>query len=64
VTLRELGADDLRAVDPALTAEVMQALDPHRAVSARTLTGGPAPDMVLAEVDRLEAELRGLGFEP
>jgi len=64
VTLRELGADDLRAVDPALTAEVMQALDPHRAVSARTLPGGPAPDMVLAEVALLEAELRGLGLEP
>jgi len=64
VTLRELGAEDLRAVDPTLTAEVMQALDPHRAVGARTLPGGPAPDMVLAEVARLEAELRGLGYEP
>ena len=64
VTLRELRAEDLRAVDPTLTAEVMQALDPHRAVGARTLPGGPAPDMVLAEVARLEAELRGLGYEP
>lgn len=64
VTLRELGAEDLRAVDPALTPEVMQALDPHRAVGARTLPGGPAPDMVLAEVARLETELRGLGYEP
>ncbi len=64
LTLRELTPDDLRGVDPALTPEVMEALDPQRAVGARTLTGGPAPDMVLAEVARLETELRGLGYEP
>jgi argininosuccinate lyase len=64
VTLRELDAEDLRAVDPALSADVMTALDPHRAVAARVLPGGPAPDMVLAEVARLDAELRALGYEP
>ncbi len=64
VTLRELGPEELHTVDPALTPEVMQALDPHRAVAARTLPGGPAPDLVLAEVARLEAELRALGHAP
>jgi argininosuccinate lyase len=64
VTLRDLKPDDLRTVDPALSAEVMEALDPRRAVAARVLPGGPAPDMVLAEVARLEEELRALGYEP
>ncbi|HVT07397.1 MAG TPA: argininosuccinate lyase [Polyangia bacterium] len=64
VTLRDLKTDDLRGVDPALSPEVMAALDPRRAVAARVLPGGPAPDMVLAEVARLEEELRALGYEP
>ncbi len=64
VTLRDLSAEDLRGVDAALSAEVMEALDPRRAVAARVLPGGPAPDMVLAEVARLEEELRALGYEP
>jgi len=64
VTLRDLKPDDLRGVDPALSGEVMEALDPRRAVAARVLPGGPAPDMVLAEVARLEEELRALGYEP
>jgi argininosuccinate lyase len=63
-TLRELGPEDLRDVDPALSADVMRALDPHRAVAARVLPGGPAPEMVLAEVARLESELRSLGLDP
>jgi hypothetical protein len=32
-------------------------------VAARTLVGGPAPSQVLREVERLEGELRELGFE-
>ncbi len=64
VTLRELGAEDLREIDAALSPEVMQALDPGRAVAARGLPGGPAPAMVLIEVARLEAELAALGLEP
>jgi argininosuccinate lyase len=42
---------------------VLDALDPARAVAARSLTGGPAPEAVRREVTRLEAELTGLGFE-
>jgi argininosuccinate lyase len=64
VTLRDLGAEDLRAIDAALSPEVMQALDAGRAVAARALPGGPAPAMVEREVARLEAELTALGLEP
>ncbi len=64
VPLHELGAEDLRAIDSALTPEVMQALDAARAVGARKLVGGPAPEMVEREVARLEAELRALGLDP
>jgi argininosuccinate lyase len=63
-TLRDLGAEDLRAIDAALSPEVMQALDAGRAVAARSLPGGPAPAMVEREVARLEAELTALGLEP
>ena len=66
VSLRDLGADDLRAVDPnqpSLIPAVLDALDPARAVAARTITGGPAPAAVRREIARLEAELRALGFD-
>jgi argininosuccinate lyase len=38
-------------------------LNPNQAVAARTAIGGPAPVQVMREVERLAAELRGLGFE-
>jgi argininosuccinate lyase len=63
VSLRELTADELRAADASLTPSVLDALDPARAVAARSLTGGPAPEAVRREVARLEAELTDLGFE-
>jgi argininosuccinate lyase len=63
VSLRDLGADDLRAVDPSLSAQTMAAMDAGRAVAARALPGGPAPAAVERELARLEAELRALGFE-
>lgn len=63
VSLRELGAAELAAVDPRLTATVMKALEPARAVAARTVVGGPAPEAVTREVTRLAAELTALGFE-
>jgi argininosuccinate lyase len=67
LSLRELPAAELPAVAPELAGEVgtgaLAALDPARAVAARTLPGGPAPAQVLIEVERLEQELRALGFE-
>ena len=64
VPLRELDRGGLRAIDPALSPAVMEALDPARAVAARGLPGGPAPATVERELARLEAELRALGLEP
>jgi argininosuccinate lyase len=64
VTIRDLGDADLRAIDPALSSTTLAALDPVRAVSARTLPGGPAPEAVARELTRLEHELRGLGLDP
>ena len=63
VSLRELPESELPRIAPELDAAALDALDPGRAVAARNLTGGPAPAQVLAQVERLEAELRGLGFE-
>jgi argininosuccinate lyase len=63
VSLRELGADDLKGVDDELGPDDLDALDPARAVAARSLPGGPAPAAVEREVARLEAELRALGLE-
>jgi argininosuccinate lyase len=64
ISLRDLGADDLRAVDGALSPKILQALDPARAVAARSLIGGPAPAAVEQELARLEAELRAAGHQP
>jgi argininosuccinate lyase len=63
VSLRALGAADLAEIDAKLTPKVLEALDPSRAVAARTIVGGPAPEGVLRELSALETELRGLGFE-
>jgi argininosuccinate lyase len=63
VSLRELNAADLAAVDLSLTPAVLDALDPARAVAARAVTGGPAPEGVRRELAALEAELRALGLE-
>jgi argininosuccinate lyase len=63
-SLRDLDADDLRAVDAALSPKILQALDPARAVAARSLIGGPAPAAVEQELARLEAELRAAGHQP
>jgi argininosuccinate lyase len=62
ISLRQLATDDLKAIDPRLTPPVLNALNPERAVAARTVIGGPAPESVRSEVARLAAELRSLGF--
>jgi argininosuccinate lyase len=63
VSLRAIPVADLAGIAPELDERAMGALDPEKAVAARTLPGGPAPAAVLARVEALEAELRGLGFE-
>jgi argininosuccinate lyase len=63
VSLRALDATQLAAIDAKLTPKVLEALDPARAVGARTVTGGPAPEGVRRELVALETELRALGFE-
>ena len=63
LSLRAIPAADLTGIAPELDARALEALDPERAVAARTLPGGPAPTAVMARVEALEAELRGLGFE-
>jgi argininosuccinate lyase len=63
VSLRALDAADLAAIDAKLTPKLLEALDPARAVAARAVTGGPAPDNVRRELDALEAELHALGLE-
>jgi argininosuccinate lyase len=63
VSLRALDAADLAAIDAKLTPKLLDALDPARAVAARSVTGGPAPKSVRRELDALEAELRALGLE-
>jgi argininosuccinate lyase len=63
VSLRAIPVADLAGIAPELDERAMGALDPEKTVAARTLPGGPAPSAVLARVEALEAELRGLGFE-
>ena len=63
VSLRALDAADLASVDAKLTLAVLDALDPARAVAARVVPGGPAPEAVRRELAALEGELRDLGFE-
>ena len=57
VELRGLSLEDMRAVHPAFGPEVVQWLDPERAVDRRDLTGGPARSRVLAEIERISAAL-------
>jgi argininosuccinate lyase len=59
VELAALDLATLRAAHPAFDADVADWLDPARAVDRRDVTGGPARSRVIAELDRLDAELAG-----
>jgi len=61
VELAALSLDELRAAHAAFGPEVSEWLDPARAVDRRDLPGGPARTRVLAEIDRISAEL---GVQP
>ncbi|MEO8701509.1 MAG: argininosuccinate lyase [Kofleriaceae bacterium] len=57
VELAQLSLAELRAVHPAFEADVAEWLDPVRAVNRRDVIGGPAEARVVAEIDRLTADL-------
>jgi argininosuccinate lyase len=63
VSLRDVPEHDLPQIAPELHAAALQALSPSRAVAGRAVVGGPAPSQVTLEVQRLAAELKGLGYE-
>ncbi len=62
--LAQLPLADLKAVHASFEADVADWLDPTRAVDRRDLTGGPARVQVLAEIERISAELDGVGVQP
>jgi argininosuccinate lyase len=57
IELAALPLADLKAAHPKFEADVASWLDPARAVDRRDLPGGPASTRVLAEIDRISAEL-------
>ncbi|MBA3451836.1 MAG: argininosuccinate lyase [Deltaproteobacteria bacterium] len=61
VELGQLSIEELKAVHILFEADVADWLDPARAVDRRDLPGGPAKSRVLAEIDRISAEL---GVQP
>jgi argininosuccinate lyase len=63
VSLRDVPEHDLPQIAPELHSAALQSLSPSRAVAGRAIIGGPAPAQVTREVQRLAAELKGLGYE-
>ncbi|MDX2093246.1 MAG: argininosuccinate lyase [Kofleriaceae bacterium] len=57
VELAQLSLSELQTAHPAFSEDVSTWLDPERAVDRRDLPGGPAKARVLAEIDRISAEL-------
>ena len=57
VELAQLSVDELRTAHPSFDADVSEWLDPNRAVDRRDVIGGPARAQVLAEIERVEAQL-------
>jgi argininosuccinate lyase len=57
VDLSELSLADLQAMQPAITADVFEALTLRGSLAARNVLGGTAPAQVLAQVARHRARL-------
>jgi argininosuccinate lyase len=57
VDLSELPLADLQAMQPAITADVFEALTLRGSLAARRVVGGTAPSQVLAQVARHRARL-------
>jgi argininosuccinate lyase len=50
VGLAELSLEDLRAIEPRITAEVFEVLSVERSIASRTSFGGTAPARVRAAI--------------
>jgi len=57
IELEALTAEDLRAIDERLTAEVLPHISLDRAVAARSAWGGTAPERVEEQLSRLQAKV-------
>jgi argininosuccinate lyase len=57
VELAALTLDELRTANVQFDTDVVDWLDPKRAVDRRDVIGGPARTQVIAEIERIEAEL-------
>ncbi len=57
VELAGLSLEELRTAHVSFDADVSEWLDPNRAVDRRDVVGGPARNQVLAEIERIEAQL-------
>jgi argininosuccinate lyase len=63
VSIRDVPEHDLPQIAPELNVAALQSLSPRTAVAGRAVIGGPAPSQVTREVQRLAAELKGLGYD-
>ena len=59
-TLEELPLEDYRAVCPAFTEDVYEAISLERCVNGRTSYGGPAPENLKAQAARIPQRLAAL----
>jgi len=58
VELARLPLDELRALEPGVTEDVLEVLTPAASAASRTSYGGTAPERVRAEVARWKEILR------